>query len=175
MGLRVLDIIEETMVDGPGFRTAIYVAGCAHACPGCHNPESWSMDGGRWMTTEELLAVIARDPWADVTLTGGDPLYQPEGVAELARAVKQRTGKSVWCYTGFLYEEVAAHPLRRKVLDWVDVLVDGPYKAALRTTQLPFRGSTNQRLVDVRASLAAGDVVEYGGVGWNVDFRGLSG
>ncbi|MCM1107450.1 MAG: anaerobic ribonucleoside-triphosphate reductase activating protein [Clostridium sp.] len=159
--IRVLDIIEETMVDGPGFRTAIYVAGCEHACPGCHNPQSWSREGGRPMPVEELLELVERDEWADVTLTGGDPFYQAEEVADLARAIKQRTCKSVWCYTGFRYEQIVTHAEMKKLLLWIDVLVDGPYVAALRTTELPFRGSSNQRLIDVPASLSAGEVVCY--------------
>ena len=87
------------MVDGPGFRTSIYCAGCRHQCEGCHNPQSWDFQGGHAMTTEEIMAIIEADPYANVTFSGGDPMYQPEGFAELARAIRQRTRKTIWCYT----------------------------------------------------------------------------
>ena len=157
--IQILDIIEDTMVDGPGFRTSIYCAGCRHQCPGCHNPQSWDFEGGRAVTTEEVMRVIEADPYANVTFTGGDPMYQPEGFAELARAIHERTDKSIWCYTGFTFEELVTNPRQRQLLEQVDVLVDGPFIKALRDDDLCFRGSTNQRLVDVAASLEAGHVV----------------
>lgn len=157
--IQILDIIEDTMVDGPGFRTSIYCAGCRHQCPGCHNPQSWDFEGGRAVTTEEVMRVIEADPYANVTFTGGDPMYQPEGFAELARAIHERTDKSIWCYTGFTFEELVTNPRQRQLLEQVDVLVDGPFIKALRTEDLCFRGSANQRLVDVAASLKAGHVV----------------
>ena len=151
--IQILDIIEDTMVDGPGFRTSIYCAGCRHQCPGCHNPQSWDFEGGRAVTTEEVMRVIEADPYANVTFTGGDPMYQPEGFAELARAIHERTDKSIWCYTGFTFEELVTNPRQRQLLEQVDVLVDGPFIKALRDDDLCFRGSTNQRLIDVAASL----------------------
>ena len=89
--LSVLDIIEDTMVDGPGFRTSIYCAGCHHACPGCQNPQSWDINNGRLMSTREIMDIIKSDPWANVTFSGGDPMYQAEGFTELARAIRQET------------------------------------------------------------------------------------
>ena len=88
--IRVLDIIEDTTVDGPGFRTSIYCAGCSHECKGCHNPQSWDFNGGREMTTDEIMKIIEADPYADVTFSGGDPMYQAEGFIELARAIRER-------------------------------------------------------------------------------------
>lgn len=158
--IQILDIIEDTMVDGPGFRTSIYCAGCRHHCPGCHNPQSWDFEGGRAVTTEEVMRVIEADPYANVTFTGGDPMYQPEGFAELARAIHERTGKSIWCYTGFTFEELVNNPRQRQLLEEVDVLVDGPFVKSLRDESLCFRGSANQRLIDVAASLKAGHVVK---------------
>ena len=157
--IQILDIIEDTMVDGPGFRTSIYCAGCRHQCPGCHNPQSWDFEGGRAVTTEEVMRVIEADPYANVTFTGGDPMYQPEGFAELARAIHERTDKSIWCYTGFTFEELVTNPRQRQLLEQVDVLVDGPFIKALRDDDLCFRGSTNQRLIDVAASLKTGHIV----------------
>ena len=147
--IRVLDIIEDTTVDGPGFRTSIYCAGCAHECKGCHNPQSWDFNGGREMTTDEIMKIIEADPYADVTFSGGDPMYQAEGFAELARAIRQRTDKTIWCYTGFTYEALLKMPKQRELLELIDVLVDGPYVEALRDPDLLFRGSSNQRIISL--------------------------
>ncbi len=157
--ISVLKIIEDTTVDGPGFRTAIYCAGCAHKCPGCHNPSSWAFNTGKAMTTEEVMAVIEADPFAHVTFTGGDPMYQAEGFTELATSIKERTNKTIWCYTGFLFEEVLRDATQRKLLEQIDVLVDGPFQEDKKDTDLLFRGSSNQRLINVKASLSTGKVV----------------
>ncbi|MBQ3631887.1 MAG: anaerobic ribonucleoside-triphosphate reductase activating protein [Prevotella sp.] len=157
--LLIMGIIEDTMVDGPGFRTAIYCAGCRHQCPGCHNPQSWDFDGGHPMSTEDIMRIIEADPYANVTFSGGDPMYQPEGFAELARAIHERTKKDIWCYTGFTFEQLLHNPRQRALLEQVDVLVDGPFIKALRDETLVFRGSRNQRIIDVQASLSEGKIV----------------
>ena len=151
--LLIIDIIEDTMVDGPGFRTAVYCAGCRHRCPGCHNPQSWDFRGGRAMSTGDIMRIIEADTYANVTFTGGDPMYQPEGFAELAKAIRERTTKDIWCYTGFTFEELLNNPRQRALLEQIDVLVDGPFVKALRDESLLFRGSRNQRIIDVQASL----------------------
>ena len=148
------------MVDGPGFRTSIYCAGCRHKCPGCHNPQSWDPKGGREMSTEELMKIIEADPYANVTFTGGDPMYQCDGFADLARAIHKRTNKDIWCYTGFTFETLITRA-QRELLELLDVLVDGPFVQALRDPDLLFRGSSNQRLIDVPASLAANALVPW--------------
>ena len=148
------------MVDGPGFRTSIYCAGCRHECPGCHNPQSWSFQGGHDMTTDEIMRVIEADPYANVTFSGGDPMYQAEGFCELALAIHQRTRKNIWCYTGFRYEQLI-QPAQRELLELTDVLVDGPFVQSLRDEQLLFRGSSNQRLIDVPSTLREGRVILY--------------
>jgi anaerobic ribonucleoside-triphosphate reductase activating protein len=153
-----LDIVEDTMVDGPGFRTSVYCAGCRHACPGCHNPQSWAFNGGREMTVEQVMRIIEADPYANVTFSGGDPMYQAAGFAELARAIHHRTNKDIWCYTGFTFESLI-HEDQRELLEELDVLVDGPFVKALRNPDLLFRGSSNQRIIDVQASLFSGEVV----------------
>ena len=146
------------MVDGPGFRTSIYCAGCRHACPGCHNPQSWSFDGGREMTVEQIMRIIEADPYANVTFSGGDPMYQAAGFAELAQTIHQRTQKDIWCYTGFTFESLIQDD-QRELLSHIDVLVDGPFIRALHDPDLLFRGSSNQRLIDVPASLYSGKTV----------------
>lgn len=147
MKIRILDILEETMADGPGLRTSIYCAGCAHACPGCHNPQSWDFKGGREVDVQEILDVVKADEFADVTFSGGDPLYQVEAFTELARRIKEETGKNIWCYTGFTYEEILADSRLAMILPYIDTLVDGPFIADLRDPDLHFRGSSNQRII----------------------------
>lgn len=146
------------MVDGPGFRTSIYCAGCGHQCPGCHNPQSWDFEGGHWMTTQQLMEVITADPFANVTFSGGDPMYQATGFAELAHAIHEQTNKDIWCFTGFTFESLI-QPAQRSLLEQIDVLVDGPFVERLKNPDLLFRGSSNQRLIDVPASLYEGKVV----------------
>lgn len=153
--LRIIDIVHDTTVDGPGFRTSIYAAGCLHACEGCHNPQTWAFDAGRDYTLNEVMDEIMRDPFANVTFTGGDPFYQQEAFAELATRIKQETRKTIWCYTGFLFEELGKSPL----LPLIDVLVDGPFILAQRDTDLMFKGSPNQRIIDVQATLKEGNIV----------------
>jgi anaerobic ribonucleoside-triphosphate reductase activating protein len=147
MKIRVLDIAFETMADGPGLRTSIYCAGCAHACEGCHNPQSWDFKGGKEMEVDDLVEVVAADELSNVTFSGGDPLYQVEAFTELARKIKERTGKNIWCYTGFTYEEILANERLSQILPYIDTLVEGPFILSLRDTSLRFRGSSNQRII----------------------------
>ncbi len=157
--LRIIDIVEDTMVDGPGLRTSIYCAGCNHQCAECHNKQSWDFGAGREMTIDDIMKCITNNHFDDVTFSGGDPMYQPKGFTALAKRIHRTTTKTIWCYTGFRFEQLLNHPTRRKLLEQVDVLVDGPYIAALRDIQLLFRGSKNQRIIDVHRSLEQGSVV----------------
>lgn len=149
--LRVLNIIEGTSVDGPGLRTSIYFAGCHHHCPGCHNQQSWDVNGGTPMTVEQIMDVVRENDF-NVTFSGGDPMFQPvDELTELAEAITA-AGYNIWCYTGFLYEDLALRHDLEPLLKHIDVLVDGPYVDAKRDISLLFRGSSNQRLVDLRRS-----------------------
>ena len=145
--ISVLSVIHDTMVDGPRFRTSIYCAGCPNHCPECHNPQSWDINNGTMTSTEDLLKEIMSDPFANVTFSGGDPMFQAEGFAELARGIRKESSKDIWCFTGYKFEQI-------------DVLVDGPFIKALADKDLFFRGSSNQRLINVKKSLATGEVVE---------------
>ena len=147
--LSILDIIDGTVVDGPGFRLSIYCAGCSHRCKGCHNPQSWEIGNGKEMDLEELMQVVKDSPW-NVTLSGGDPFFQAEGFAQLARRIKAETSKTVWCYTGYTLEALVQEndPWKMELLRNIDVLVDGPFMQDLRDEQLRFRGSSNQRILD---------------------------
>lgn len=148
MSLRVIDIVGGTSVDGPGLRTSVYFAGCNHHCPGCHNPQSWDFEGGEAMSVLRIKEIID-DCDFNVTFSGGDPLMQPvDEMVELARLLKA-DGRTIWCYTGYSYEYVASRPEYKELLACIDVLVDGSFVESLRDISLRFRGSSNQRLVDV--------------------------
>lgn len=150
--LRVIDISEGTSVDGPGLRTSIYFAGCNHHCEGCHNPQSWDPKAGREVGIEELLKVIDFNDF-NVTFSGGDPLFQAEEVTELARRIKSELNKNIWCYTGYLWEDIVDDERFLPLLKTIDVLVDSPFILSQRDIELRFRGSSNQRIIDVQKSL----------------------
>lgn len=154
--LQVLEIIKGTTVDGPGFRTSIYLAGCRHHCDGCHNPQSWDPTGGCEMTVEEIMDIVEEEDF-DVTLSGGDPLYDPENLVPLVVAIKNNR-RNLWIYTGFTWEEILNQPEMISVVKMADVVVDGPFIEDLRDPDLPFRGSSNQRIIDVQKSLVSGKV-----------------
>lgn len=168
MTINILNILHDTTVDGPGFRTSIYCAGCRHACKGCHNPQSWDFNGGHAMEVDELLQEVLSDPFADVTFSGGDPLYQAKGFAELARRIKSESKKTIWCYTGFLFEELLHNTEAMELLAYTDVLVDGPFMQDLRDEELLFRGSRNQRIIDVQPSLRLKEAVLWERTGFDI-------
>ena len=150
--IRILDIKYGTSVDGIGLRTSIYCAGCQNHCPGCHNPQSWDENGGEPVSIDVLFKNIV-DADMNVTFTGGDPMLHPEGFIELAQMIKNNTDKNIWCYTGYKFEDLIQHPTRRKLVELCDVIVDGPYLESERDLSLHFRGSRNQRVIDVQKSL----------------------
>ncbi len=150
--IRILDIKYGTSVDGIGLRTSLYCAGCENHCVGCHNPQSWDENGGEAIEIEELFRLIV-DADMNVTFTGGDPMFHPEGFIQLAQMIKEQTDKTIWCYTGYRFEDLLVHPLRRKLVELCDVIVDGRYIEVERDLSLHFRGSRNQRIIDVPNSL----------------------
>lgn len=154
---QILDIIAGTTVDGPGLRTSIYFAGCEHKCHDCHNPQSWNAKAGVSMDVDDVMKQIIENDF-NVTFSGGDPMLQVDNLIELAKRVKS-IGKNIWCYTGYTYEEVLNSNKLKTILPYIDVLVDGRYEKELRDTELLFRGSSNQRLIDVTRSLESGSVV----------------
>ncbi len=155
--MRILDIIEATTVDGPGFRTAVYFAGCAHNCPGCHNPQSHDFNGGYEISAEDLAERLI-EMGLDVTLSGGDPAYQADEVCELADILHHR-GLNIWLYTGFRFEDLIATESGRRLAASVDVIVDGPFILAQKQPGLQFRGSSNQRLIDTHRSMAEKEII----------------
>ena len=152
LSIRILDIRYGTSVDGIGLRTSLYCAGCENHCPGCHNPQSWDERGGTPISVDELFRLIV-DADMNVTFSGGDPMLHPEGFIALAQMIKQHTNKTIWCYTGYRFEELMNHPLRSELVRLCDVLVDGRYMESERDLTLHFRGSRNQRIIDVQRSL----------------------
>ena len=153
--LRILHSVGGTSGDRPGLRTSIYMAGCNHHCPGCHNHASWDPKGGEERSLDELMQGIAYNE-APVTLSGGDPLQPPDGTRALIHRIKQELGYNVWCFTGYTWEEIEKDPVLLDVVRELDVLVDGPFIQAQRDISLRFRGSRNPRLIDVQRTLATG-------------------
>ena len=135
------------MADGPGLRTSIYCAGCSHHCKGCHNPQSWDIANGKWMSIDEIMEVIKADTISNVSFSGGDPFFQVEAFTELARRNKTETSKTIWCWTGFTIEQIRADAHLAMLLPYIDTLVDGPFILEQRDTTLLFRGSPNQRII----------------------------
>ena len=157
--LRIAGRIGESIVDGPGLRYVLFTQGCPHHCPGCHNPETHDPEGGTSVPLDEILANILSNPLIHrVTFSGGEPFVQADRLLPLAQALKAR-GFHLMAYTGFTYEALLKRPDGLALLESLDMLVDGPFILALRTLDLPFRGSSNQRVLDVPASLKAGHPV----------------
>jgi anaerobic ribonucleoside-triphosphate reductase activating protein len=161
--VRLAGIVNESVTDGPGLRITLFFQGCEHRCEGCHNPHTWSFQGGEEYSVDQLLKDLPDHPLIrGITLSGGDPFYQPLAAAMIAHEFHRR-GKDVWTYTGFLWDDLfnEKDPARSELLAESDVLVDGPYDKTLRVPDLQFRGSSNQRLILVDESRQIGRVVEW--------------
>ena len=148
--MKIIKKIDGTSVDGPGLRTSIYFSGCSHHCPGCQNPQTWDINAGNDTDIDDVLKTVIDNDF-DVTFSGGDPLFQVEEATELAKRIKH-IGKNIWCYTGYTYEQILADSRLSQILPFIDVLVDGRFDINLRDISLRFRGSANQRLIDVHKS-----------------------
>lgn len=158
--LNLSDIIEDSIVDGPGIRTTIFSQGCPHHCPGCHNPSTWEFGCGTDADEEIILKIVRSNPLCKgVTFSGGEPFVQAESFDKLARLLKA-DGYEVAAYSGYTFEQLQeGTEAQKELLKHIDVLIDGPYLKAERSLSLCFRGSKNQRIIDVPASLAAGKAV----------------
>lgn len=165
MEIKIAGTVSESIVDGPGFRYTIFVQGCPHNCRGCHNPQTHDFDGGKLVDTDELFGECIDDPLnKGVTFSGGEPFCQPKPLYELGKRFKER-GLSLWCYSGWTFEELYGKAETNgdiaALLSILDVLVDGRFVEERKSLALQFRGSDNQRLVDVPRSLKEGTVIEY--------------
>lgn len=161
--MRIAGTVQDSIVDGPGFRFTVFTQGCSHHCPGCHNPQTHDPSGGTEHTVEELLERMRSNPLTDgLTLSGGEPFEQPEDCLLLAQGAHE-SGLNVWSYTGYLFEFLRDQgtEAQKALLRELDVLVDGPFLLEQRTLSLPWRGSRNQRVIDVPKSLENGDVVLF--------------
>lgn len=161
MRISLSGVTGDSIVDGPGLRLTIFTQGCLHHCPGCHNPQTHDPDGGSWADTDDILAAAAENPLLDgITLSGGDPFLQPIPCLALAEGA-HKIGLNVWTYTGYTWEALLEENDAEKLalLKETDVLVDGPFLLAERSLELRFCGSRNQRLIDVKKSLAEDKVV----------------
>ena len=159
--MKIYGLVQDSIVDGPGWRFVCFVQGCPHHCPGCHNPESHDPAGGKEMTVEEVAKQLLGNPLTDgLTLSGGEPFAQAEDCLALAR-IAHANGLNVWSYSGWTFEHLRDHgtEAQKSLLAELDVLVDGPFVLAERSLALSWRGSRNQRVIDVPASLATGEVV----------------
>lgn len=161
MMIRIAGTVNDSIVDGPGFRFSVFAQGCRHHCIGCHNPNTHDFAGGEIVDTDELIACMAHNPLLDgLTLTGGDPFEQPEACARLAEGARA-LGLTVWAYTGYTWDELMEDPKKIGLVQACDVVVDGRFDLGQRTLDLRFRGSKNQRLIDAQQSLLTGRVVEF--------------
>ena len=163
MLIRIAGLVPESFVDGDGIRFAVFMQGCQRNCAGCHNPETHDLNGGRLIDTTEIISAIKKNPLLNgITLTGGEPFLQVAAADELALAAKN-LGLNVWCYTGFTFEELP--PDAEPLLENIDVLIDGEFIENLRDLELQFRGSSNQRIIDIKKTRKQNKIVlwEIGG------------
>lgn len=160
--LRIAGTIKESIVDGPGVRYVIFTQGCPHDCKGCHNPQTHDMRGGFEVRTEWLISDIQSNPYTDgVTISGGEPFVQPDSCAELVTKLKSEE-RHIVAYTGFTIEQLLASQniSIRRILANIDILIDGKFMEDKKNLTLPYRGSTNQRVIDVQKTLRQNKVVE---------------
>ena len=160
-------IVTDSIVDGPGLRTTLFAQGCPHHCEGCHNPETWDFSGGTEVSAEAAVEIVKSSPLCrGVTFSGGEPFAQAEGFAEIAKALKE-IGYEVASYSGYTFEELLDGTDGQKaLLHYLDVLIDGPFLMREKSLEIAFRGSRNQRILDVKESLAAGKAVETTAKRW---------
>jgi anaerobic ribonucleoside-triphosphate reductase activating protein len=163
--MRIAGTVQDSIVDGPGLRFTVFAQGCPHDCDGCQNPDTHDPSGGAERAAEDIIAEMLKNPLTDgLTLSGGEPFAQARACAAIARAA-QEAGLNVWTYTGYTFEELLDMAARDRgvaeLLELTDVLVDGPFILAERTLDLRWRGSRNQRLIDVSASLKTGEATAF--------------
>lgn len=161
--LRIAGIVQDSIVDGPGIRYVIFTQGCPHHCPGCHNPQTHDFEGGREADLQEILDQICSNPLlTGVTFSGGEPFSQAEALVPLAEEIKAE-GKHLMIYTGYVYEELQKMeaPSVHRLLELADILVDGPFLLAERNLTLPYRGSENQRVIDLKKTGESGRIILY--------------
>lgn len=166
--INVAGLVGDSIVDGPGMRLTVFCQGCPHHCPGCHNADTWPFEGGTPMEEASILKAARDNPLIrGITFSGGEPMCQAEGFARLGTLLR-RGGYEIACYTGYTFEELIEKGSfwQRELLKTLDVLIDGPYLEDRRDLKLCFRGSSNQRVLDVPESLRSGAAVETALARW---------
>ena len=165
--LNLSGIVTDSIVDGPGIRVSIFSQGCPHHCQGCHNPETWEFGIGTDLAVERVFDIVKSNPLCKgVTFSGGEPFAQADGFGRLAKLLKE-SGYEVASYTGFTFEQLlSGTPGQKELLSQLDVLIDGPFLLAEKSLELSFRGSANQRILDVQKSLAQGRAVLHTAPRW---------
>jgi len=160
-------IVSDSIVDGPGIRTTIFSQGCPHHCPGCHNPETWDFGCGTRIPVEAVVEIVQSNPLCrGVTFSGGEPFAQAASFAKLARLLKKQ-GYEVASYSGYTFEDLlSGSEDQRQLLETIDILIDGPFLLAEKSLEIAFRGSKNQRILDVPKSLAQGRATETTSLRW---------
>lgn len=163
MKVRLSGLIPNSLVNGLGMRRVLFAQGCKHYCKGCFNPETWDFKGGEEKDCDEIINDIINDPIIrGVTFSGGDPFYQADKFAYISKRVKtERPKLNIWCYTGFTFEECLQDEDKIKILNYIDILVDGKFIQDLADVNYKWAGSTNQRVIDVQKSLQQNKVVLY--------------
>jgi len=159
MRLRIAGITNDSIVDGPGLRLTIFAQGCPHNCIGCHNPETHDPQGGSFMDVDEIIEKVRKNPLLQgITLSGGEPFMQASAMYEIAKRARG-IGLDVVIYTGYTWEELRANDEFEALVRTADYIIDGRFDISLRTLSVPFVGSSNQRIIDVKKSIEAGEVV----------------
>lgn len=154
--LQVAGVVKESVVDGPGIRYTIFTQGCPFHCKGCHNPQAQKLQGGMSLTLDKLYDEIKENPLiTGVTFSGGEPFIQPKSLAVFARILREE-GYNVWSYSGYTFEKLVEDENRRELLENIDVLVDGPFVMSKKSFDIDYRGSSNQRIINVPESLEKG-------------------
>ncbi len=159
--IRISGIVNDSIVDGPGLRYTIFTQGCPHHCEGCHNPHTHSYKGGKKISFRKIKKDILSNPLLQgVTLSGGDPFVQAKNLIPVAKFIKEQ-GLELACYTGYMFEVLSSGklPFARELLSYIDVLIDGKFILAQKSLNLKFKGSANQRTIDVQSSLSQGKIV----------------
>jgi len=161
--MKIIKIFKETISDGFGFRYSIYFSGCEHHCKGCHNHETWKGDIGEILDDkymDKIVEEVNSNSMLDgITLSGGDPFFKPSELLDFLKKLKKRTNKNIWSYTGYTYETLLTNAIMRECLDYIDVLVDGKFEQNNYDPDLYFRGSSNQRIIDIKKSLHTKSIV----------------
>ena len=162
--LNIVDITYSSSVDGEGFRDVLFVCFCPHRCDGCHNPETWEEKNGHMESLDEIYKKLTKSSFTNITYSGGEPFCQADGLIRLSEYIKSNTNKTIWIYSGYTFEEIMADENKKCLLSYCDVLVDGRFEKKYFKENLRFKGSENQRIIDVKKSIEKNSVIL-----WNDD------